>query len=81
MTTRKPDTESTDVESAPAPKVGDLIQTGPERYSLVVGTEKVKHHHEDSNGNRTESVEREHPLVIDLAGVPRRHEIEPHTGD
>jgi hypothetical protein len=59
------------------PKVGDVMQTSPGRYALVVGTEKVKHAHEGPDGRHTDTVTREHPLVIDL-GAARRHELDPH---
>jgi len=60
-----------------APKVGDVVQTSVGRYALVVGTEKVRHSHVGPDGNPTDSVTRDHPLVIDL-GVARRHEPDLH---
>lgn len=57
-------------------KIGDLVQTAKGRYALVVGFEKVRHTHQDSNGAETDRIEREHPLVIDIPGTARRHEIE-----
>jgi hypothetical protein len=76
--------ESTDPPKSPArsgrkasPKVGDVVQTSPGRYALVVGSEKVKHQHEGRDGERTDTVTQEHPLVIDL-GPARRHELDPH---
>jgi hypothetical protein len=59
-------------------KAGDVVNLGTEeapRYGLVVGTEKVKHRHTNSNGEHTDTVEREHPLVVDLP-TARRHEAE-----
>lgn len=84
MTEQNPPTPPTDdpVDKKPAakktaaPKVGDVVQTSPGKYALVVGTEQARHVHQGRDGEQTEVVNRDHPLVIDLTGVARRHEIE-----
>lgn len=62
---------------APAAKIGDVLQTSEGRYAIVVGTEKVRHVHQGPDGEQTDTVSREHPLVVDL-GTARRHELAPH---
>lgn len=72
--------ETTQKTRPAAPKVGDVIRTGRDRFSLVVGSEKVRHVHTDRNGEQGETIEREHPLVVDLPAA-RRHELDPYTED
>jgi hypothetical protein len=76
MTENKPPEKPAAEKPAAKPKVGEVVQTAPGQYALVVGFETVNHQHQDSNGAQTDSVKREHPLVIDLPGKARRHEIE-----
>lgn len=66
----------TDEKKAAKPKLGEVVQVADGRYAVVVGFEKVRHTHQDSNGAETDRIEREHPLVIDLTGSPRRLETE-----
>lgn len=54
--------------------VGGVIRVG-DGYALVVGYEKAVHQHEDSNGEKTNRQEREHPLIVDLP-APRRYELD-----
>lgn len=58
---------------ADLPAVGSVVKIG-DRYALVVGSESNRHSTYDGNGDVTGSETREHPLVLDLPGVPRRHE-------
>jgi hypothetical protein len=60
-----------------APKVGDVLQTGKNTYAIVVGSEEVKHFHEGNQ--RDQDGEQTHPLVLDLPGNPRRHELAPYA--
>lgn len=57
-------------------KVGDVIKVG-DGYALVVGSEKVRHQHQDANGESTGAETRDHPLIVDLP-APRRYELD-HT--
>lgn len=62
------------------PAVGEVIQTSPGHYALVVGSEKTKHVHRGPDDQITDTVVREHPLVVDLPAA-RRHELDPHKDD
>jgi hypothetical protein len=73
----KPTADEKD-EAAFKPKLGQVVTVAEGRYAVVVGFEKVRHTHQDSNGAETDRIEREHPLVVDLTGSARRLETETH---
>jgi hypothetical protein len=76
MTENKPAEKPAEKPAAHKPKLGEVVKTAEGRYAVVVGFEKVKHVHQDQNGSDTDRVELEHPMVVDLSGTARRHEIE-----